>query len=317
MLSRVERYVSAGPHEWTRLYIGTRSPSTAQDPGPPNQKVIGRSTDSALFSEDSKDMNQGGEPQPERNLVPIDHLDAVIFDMDGVVTDTARVHSRCWKKVFDGIPFSPDRSARVTSFYRSPPTTTLSSSTENPAMTERPAFASRGIDLLRGEPTDPPGHDSICAIANLKDLEFAELVESEGVDPFPTTVAFIHSLRCRNVLTALISSSRHAKMLLKAASVTDLFDSVVDGIDADELGLPGKPDPAIFLTPAGQLGVLPSRAAIVEDALAGVEAGRRGGFGLVLGIGRASHAEALLEHGADLVVTDLSELLLPDSDEPR
>jgi len=263
-------------------------------------------------------MNHRGERHPAaRNVVRIDQLDAVIFDMDGVVTDTARVHARCWEKVFDD--YLQSQSERTGGAFVPFTTDDYLQFVDGKPRYDGAAsfFASRGIDLPRGEPTDLPGHDSICAIANLKDVEFALLVESQGVEPFPSTVTFISLLRSRNIRTALISSSRHAKMILEAASVTDLFDAVVDGIDADKLALPGKPDPAIFLTAARQLGVAPSRAAIVEDALAGVEAGRRGGFSLVLGIDRASHAEALREHGADVVVNDLSELLTPDSEEPR
>lgn len=133
---------------------------------------------------------------------------------------------------------------------------------------------------------------------------------SQGVSPFPATVSFIRSIRSRGLRTALISSSRHAKAILAAAHITALFDAVVDGIEAEALALPGKPDPAIFLTAARLLAVAPSRSAVVEDALAGVEAGHRGGFGLVVGVDRVHHADDLREHGADIVVQDLADLVL-------
>ena len=128
---------------------------------------------------------------------------------------------------------------------------------------------------------------------------------------FESTVSFIRSLRSRETRTALISSSRHARAMLATGGITDLFDAIVDGVDAEALKLAGKPDPAIFLTAARKLDVVPSRAAVVEDALAGVEAGRRGAFGFVIGIDRASHAEALRAQGADVVVKDLSDVELP------
>ena len=243
--------------------------------------------------------------------VRVDELDAVIFDMDGVVTDTATVHARCWKEVFDR--YLQDRSKRSgEAFSEFTNDDYLRYVDGKPRYDGAASFLmSRGLDLARGEASDPPGYDSVCSIANLKDHEFERLVSSEGVAPFPTTVSFIHSLRSRQLRTALISSSRHAKVILGTAGILDLFDVVVDGIDAEALALPGKPDPAIFLTAARLLGVAPSRSAVVEDALAGVEAGRRGGFGLVVGVDHVSHADELREHGADVVVPDLAELELP------
>lgn len=250
--------------------------------------------------------------------VRIDELDAFIFDMDGVVTDTARVHAQCWKEVFDQYlrerskrsrePFAPFTEDDYLRFVDGKPRYDGAAS----------FLLSRGDDLRRGEPSDLPGYDSVSGIANLKDREFERLVTSHGVAPFPTTVSFIRSLRSRGLKTALISSSRHAKVILTAADIIGLFDVVVDGIEAEALALPGKPDPAIFLTAARLLEAAPSRSAVVEDALAGVEAGHRGHFGLVVGVDRVSHAGELREHGADLVVGDLAELeLLPAPPEGR
>src|SRR5664280_96561 len=163
---------------------------------------------------------------------------------------------------------------------------------------------------VRSGAADPSGHDTVCALGNLKDREFEWAVKEEGVKPFESTVALIRSLRSRGTRTALISSSRHARMLLATAGITDLFDAIIDGSDAEALGLPGKPEPAIFLAAARQLAVEPSRAAVVEDALAGVQAGHRGGFCLVIGVDRSSQADALREQGADVVVSDLADLEL-------
>ncbi len=249
----------------------------------------------------SRPVKRGGCTLP-------DSLQAVIFDMDGVVTDTARIHARCWKEVFDGylrarsertgetfVPFTEDDYLRFVD--------------GKPRYDGAASFlSSRRDELRRGRPSDQPGYGTVCAIANLKDQEFERIVKSEGVAPFPSTIAFIRTLRSHGLRTALISSSRHAKVILAGAGIMDLFDAVVDGIDAEAREIPGKPDPAIFLTAARQLAVEPACAAIVEDALAGVEAGRRGGFGSVVGIDRVSHGDELRQHGADIVVTDLSEL---------
>ncbi len=248
--------------------------------------------------------------------VPIDRIDGFIFDMDGVVTDTARLHARCWKRVFDEYlrarsnttgetlrPFDEEDYLRYVD--------------GKPRYDGVESFlSSRSIYLEHGSPSDPPGYDSVCALGNLKDKDFERTVKEEGVTPIESTLALLRSLRSLGISTALISSSRHAKAILTMAGISNLFDAIVDGVDADTLGLPGKPDPAIFLTAARHLGIAPSRAAVVEDALAGVEAGHRGGFNFVIGIDRRSHADALRQHGADIVVEDLSDVELR-ADPPR
>ncbi len=235
----------------------------------------------------------------------LDRFDAVIFDMDGVVTDSAMVHEHCWKGVFDEFlharaqidgtdlrPFDQDDYLRYVD--------------GKPRYDGVASFlASRRIALDRGAPSDPPGYDTVCALGNLKDRDFERYVAKRGVPVFESTVVLMRSLRSFGVKTALISSSRHARTLLAAAQITDLFDVIVDGIDAEALDLAGKPDPAIFLTAAGSLDVAPARAVVVEDAEAGVEAGRQGGFGFVIGIDRGAHADALRQHGASVVVADL------------
>jgi len=242
--------------------------------------------------------------------VAFDRLDAVIFDMDGVVTDTARTHACAWKRVLDDFLHArAERTGEV--FWPFGDEDYLRYVDGKPRYDGAESFlSSRRITLERGASSDPPGHNTVCALGNLKDREFERTVKEEGVKPFESTVTLIRSLRSHGIRTALISSSRHARTLLAAAGITDLFDAIVDGGDAEALELPGKPEPAIFLAAARQLAADPSRAAVVEDALAGVEAGRRGGFCFVVGIDRSSQADALREQGANVVVRDLSDLEL-------
>ncbi len=235
-------------------------------------------------------------------------LDAVIFDMDGVVSDTAGVHERCWKMVFDA--YLRHRSVltgqRLSLFKDEDYVRYVDGKPRYDGVAS--FLASRHIALERGTPSDAPGEDSICALGNLKDRQFERALAADGVSLFDPTIDFVRVLRSHGIRTALISSSRHARVILEAARITNLFDAIVDGIDAETLQLPGKPDPAIFVAAAQRLSADPARAAVVEDALAGVEAGHRGGFASVIGIGIGSHAHELLTHGASIVVTDLSEL---------
>lgn len=236
----------------------------------------------------------------------------MIFDMDGVITDTASAHAEAWKRLFDEhlreralrtrepfVPFDADDDYRryvdgkgrfdgVRSF-----------------------LASRGIELPQGDPNDSPDQETICGLGNRKNEMLLEHLRRHGVQPYPSTVALVRELQTRGIGTAAISASRNMSEVLDAAGLRDLFAVTVDGADLDELGLPGKPDPAIFLEAARRLGVNPSQAAVVEDALAGVEAGARGGFGFVVGVDRTGHADALRASGADVAVSDLAELRLP------
>lgn len=236
-------------------------------------------------------------------------FDAVIFDMDGVLTDTASVHASVWKQTFD--QYLREESSRsgkdlapfdVTDDYLRH----VDGRVRQDGVT---AFlGSRGITLAEGEVTDPPGRETVWGVANSKNEAFLTAVANEGVQPFASSVALIHELRGRGIATGVVSASRNASRVLEAAGIDGLFDARVDGDDADRLALPGKPDPATFLEAARRLGVTPGRAVVVEDALVGVEAGRRGGFGLVIGVDRRSDPDALRVSGADVVVADLIEL---------
>jgi len=235
-------------------------------------------------------------------------LDAVIFDVDGVVTRTASVHAAAWKELFDA--FLRSRLAAGGGFRSFDAEEDYRRYVDG-----RPRYdgvesflASRGISLARGEPGDPPEAETVCGLGNRKDAYFWQLVERDGVAPFETTVDLVRRLRAAGVKTGVFSASRNAEAVLAAAGVRDLFDAKVDGRDAEELGLAGKPDPAMLLELARRLGVAPERTAVVEDAIAGVEAGRAGGFALVIGVNRSAKPGRLLASGAGVEVADLSEV---------
>ena len=238
----------------------------------------------------------------------LDRLDAVVFDTDGVLTDTARVHAAAWAQLFDG--YLERRAARLGE--RSRPFTGadyLRHVDGRPRYDGVAAFLdSRGIALPWGDPSDPPGRETVCGHGNAKDRQFAAHLRRHGAQAFPASADLVVRLRTAGVRTAVVSASRNMRAVLASAGLRGLFDAEVDGIEADRLRLSGKPDPALFLEAARRLRVAPYRAAVVEDALAGVEAGRRGGFGLVIGVDRGGQAAALAERGAHLVVADLGEL---------
>ncbi|QYC40886.1 putative glycosyl hydrolase [Nonomuraea coxensis DSM 45129] len=228
---------------------------------------------------------------------------AVIFDTDGVVTDTARVHAAAWKHVFDG--FLRGRSAPfdIRDDY-------LRHVDGRPRLDGvRTFLASRGITLPEGGPGDEPGAPTVHGLGEAKDALFVQQVAHDGVAAFPSTVVLLHELRRRGCRTAVVSASRHCRLVVGSAGLAHLFDVLVDGNEAARLGLAGKPDPALFLEAARRLEVPAAEAAVVEDALPGVAAGRRGGFGLVVGVDRSgSQAAELSRAGADVVVPDLAEL---------
>lgn len=246
---------------------------------------------------------------PSRTPFRIWDLDAVVFDMDGVITDTAHAHAASWAQVFD--EYLEQRSARTGEPFR--PFTGedyLRYVDGKPRYDGVRSFLdSRGITLPEGSPEDPPEEETVCGIGNRKNAHFLRVLSEQGADPYPTTIRLIESLHERGIATAVVTSSRNGEEVLRGAGVRHLFPVKVDGIDSAELGLAGKPMPDIFLEAARRLGVEPGRSAVVEDALSGVEAGRRGGFALVIGVDRADQAAELEARGADLVVADLGELL--------
>jgi beta-phosphoglucomutase family hydrolase len=234
---------------------------------------------------------------------------AVLFDMDGVVTDTADAHAAAWKHLFD--EYLKERACRRGETFRpfDPERDYHEYVDGKPRYDGVESFlGSRGIMLPRGNPDDGPDRETTYGLGNRKDRYFAAWLENNRVRAFPGTLAFIAALKRAGIKVAVFSSSHHAGAVLRSAGVLDLFDAKVDGEDLEKYGLPGKPDPAMLLKAAARLGVAPERAAVVEDAIAGVEAGVRGGFAFVIGIDRGRNRDGLQHAGASLVLRDLAEI---------
>lgn len=253
------------------------------------------------------DLNM--KPSEERAQINTERIKAVILDMDGVVTDTAVTHATAWKRLFD--QYLQDRANRYGEPFRP-----FEIETDYYQYVDgkprydgvRSFLESRGISLPYGRPDDDPDQETICGLGNRKNRYFRKSLETDGARPYESSIRFVQNLKSMGVGVAIISASRNAEAVLRAADALDIFDVKVDGVDSAELEIKGKPDPAIFLEAAKRLGVRPHDAAIVEDALAGVEAGRRGGFGAVIAVDRVGQAEEFKKRGATSVVRDLSEL---------
>ena len=235
---------------------------------------------------------------------------ACLFDLDGVLTDTASVHAAAWKQMFDdylraraareGTPFRPfDVKADYGPYVDG-----------KPRLAGTDAFLrSRGIVLRAGGPDDPADAETVYALATRKNDLVQEKIRTVGVDVYPGSVRYLHAVKDAGLATAVVSSSANAAQVLEVAGLAPLIDHRVDGVTAKERGLRGKPAPDTFLAAAADLGVPDEAAVVFEDAIAGVEAGKAGGFGRVIGVDRLGQAEALRAQGADIVVADLSELL--------
>ena len=235
---------------------------------------------------------------------------ACLFDLDGVLTRTASVHAAAWKQMFDeflrewatrtGQEFVPfDAGADYDNYVDGRPRLEGT----------RSFLQSRGIDLPEGSPDDPAGTLTVHGLSNRKNDVVLRMLREGGVEVYDGSVRYVQAARDGGLRTAVVSSSANTAEVLDAARISHLFDARIDGIVAAERHLAGKPAPATFLAGAAALGVGPESAAVFEDALAGVEAGRAGGFALVVGVDRVGQAEELRRHGADVVVSDLSELL--------
>jgi alpha,alpha-trehalase len=250
--------------------------------------------------------------------IDTDGIDAVIFDLDGVITRTASVHEASWERLFN--EYLQERSDRTGEpFERFGSADYLEYVDGKPRYDGVRSFLeSRGIDLPWGGPEDSPDTETVCGLGNRKNDYFLDRLRRHGAEPYETSVAFVRELQRQGVATALISSSRNVRDVLKAAGLSELFSVVVDGVLAGELGLPGKPHPAVFHEAAARLGAEPRRAAIVEDAQSGVQAGRDGEFQVVVGVDRGGNAEELAMGGATVVVSDLAELSVkPAARTPR
>jgi beta-phosphoglucomutase family hydrolase len=251
-----------------------------------------------------------GEPDTRRDAISRERFDAVLLDMDGVLTDTASVHASAWKRMFD--EFLRARAARTGGrFVAFDIESDYKHHVDGKPRYDgvRDFLRARGIDLPEGSPDDPPQAQTVHGLGNRKDQLVNEVIAAEGVRVFPGSAPLLERLRAAGIKTAVVTSSQNRARVLEAAGLGALFDVAVDGITIVERGLAGKPAPDMFLEAARALGVDPARAVVVEDAISGVEAGARGGFGLVVGVARKGNAAELAAHGAQRVVADLSELM--------
>jgi beta-phosphoglucomutase family hydrolase len=231
-------------------------------------------------------------------------ISALLFDLDGVLTQTSKVHAKAWAQMFDEVlaargqpPFDPVHD--YAEFVDGKPRLDG----------VRSFLASRSIELPEGRPEDPASAETVHGLGRRKNDLVLRAIHEDGVEPYEGSVRFARAAHDAGVPMAVVSASANAKDVLAAAGLADLADTVVDGHAVEDEGLNGKPAPDTFLEGARRLGVPPARAAVFEDALAGVEAGRAGRFGWVVGVDRIGQADALAAHGADVVVQDLSELL--------
>ncbi|GAA3840116.1 beta-phosphoglucomutase family hydrolase [Streptomyces phyllanthi] len=231
---------------------------------------------------------------------------ACLFDLDGVVTRTAVVHAAAWKQTFDdflrrrdGADFRPFHDTDYDEYVDGRPR----------ADGVRTFLASRGIELPEGEPGDPPDAPTVHGLGNRKNELLLDLIRTGGVEAYEGTLRYLEAVRAHGLRTAIVSSSANCRDVLRSVGAEHYFDVRVDGVVAAERGLPGKPRPDTFLAAAQDLGVEPLEAAVFEDALAGMDAGRAGHFGYVVGVDRVGQGDALYAHGADRVVRDLAELL--------
>ena len=241
-----------------------------------------------------------------------DSVTACLFDLDGVLTQTAKVHAAAWKQMFDD--FLRARSERAgEAFVPFDPVGDYDEYVDGRPRDDgvRSFLASRAIALPEGAAEDPPSAETIHGLGNRKNEILLELIRAQGVEPYEGSVRYVEAARAAGLRRAVVSSSTNCREVLAAAGIRELFEEVIDGVTAEREHLRGKPAPDTFLAGARALGVEPAAAAVYEDALAGVEAGRDGRFGFVIGVDRVGQADALRAHGATIVVGDLAELQVP------
>jgi trehalose 6-phosphate phosphatase len=267
-------------------------------------------------------IEQRGAPisQPQLELqtrsvvISPDRYRAVILDMDGVITRTAVIHAAAWKRIFDA--FLADWAAQHGQAFRPfDAHADYHRYVDGKARLDgvRSFLASRGIRLPEGGPDDSPEAETVFGLGKRKDRAFLALLEQQGVETFASTIRLIHALKNAGIGVGVISASRNATMVLKAAGILDLFDVKVDGVDAERLRLRGKPEPDIFLAAARRLNADPQHSVVIEDALAGVQAGDAGNFALVIGVNRDNQEVLLQGNGADVVVDDLEQVQVSES----
>jgi beta-phosphoglucomutase family hydrolase len=236
--------------------------------------------------------------------------DAVLFDLDGVLTATAKLHCAAWKSLFDAyLRLRAERSG--TPFVAFDAKTDYLHHVDGKPRLDgvRDFLHSREIELPEGKRDDPAGTETVWGFGNHKDGLVNEIMARDGVEAYEGSVAWVNQLRAAGFKTGVVSSSYNCETVLRAAGIVDLFEHWVDGRTAERLSLAGKPAPDAFLAAAEHFGVPPARAVVVEDAIAGVQAARAGGFGLIVGVSRHGDAEVLRANGADIVVDDLAEMI--------
>jgi beta-phosphoglucomutase family hydrolase len=243
-----------------------------------------------------------------------EQIKGCLFDLDGVITRTATVHAAAWKQMFD--EFLRSRAAETGEAF-----VPFDSHDDYDRYVDgkprldgtRDFLRSRGIDLPEGSEDDPPGTPTVYGLSNRKNDLVLTRIREDGVEVYDGSTAYVKAVRAAGLRTAVVSSSANTKDVLETTGLSGLFDAVIDGVVARQRGLRGKPAPDTFLAGADAVGVRPAEAAVFEDALAGVAAGRAGHFGYVVGVDRVGQADALRAHGADVVVRDLGELLTVDT----
>jgi len=239
-----------------------------------------------------------------------DGIRGCLFDLDGVITKTATVHDAAWTEMFDS--FLRERSRRTGEpFVPFDPVSDYENFVDGKPRLDgtRSFLQSRGIELPEGDPGDPPGTPTLYGLSNRKNEILLRRIHTDGVEVYPGSVRYVRAARDAGLRRAVVTSSANCRDVLAAAHIEDLFEAAIDGVVTEREHLRGKPAPDAFLAGARALGLEPTEAAVFEDALAGVAAGRAGGFGFVVGVDRLRQAGALREHGADVVVADLAELL--------
>jgi alpha,alpha-trehalase len=239
----------------------------------------------------------------------------VLFDLDGVVTDTAAVHAQAWKRLFDTYLAAREGRDTASAPFRLPEDYTAHVDGKPRNEGVRSFLLARGIDLPWGNVADPPDTETVCGLGNAKNGYFNEVIDDQGVAVFAGAIKLIEALRARGIRTACVSSSKNCRPVLERTGLLDHFDLVFDGLDLEREKLRGKPEPDAFLRSAALLGTTPQRSAVVEDAVSGVQAGRAGGFAQVIGLDRGAGRETLLAAGADVVVDDLTAFL-PEAQRP-
>jgi beta-phosphoglucomutase family hydrolase len=233
-----------------------------------------------------------------------------LFDLDGVLTKTAKVHDAAWKEMFDA--YLRERAAKTgEQFVPFDPVADYDEYVDGKPRDDgtRSFLAARGITLPEGKPDDPPDAETVAGLGARKNAILQRRLQQDGVETYDGSVRYVRAVRDAGLPRAVVSSSANCRQVLIAAGIADLFDARIDGLTAQREHLRGKPEPDMFLAGAQALALKPEQAAVFEDALAGVAAGRAGGFGYVVGVDRVGQADALRSHGADIVVADLGELL--------